>query len=432
MPLADVLAAHWPAYGAKFGRLIPPEQRAAVRAIRRCRTPALGGQAYACACGQTHFAYHSCNHRACPRCGRDDAQAWLEAQRARLLPVPYFLVTFTVPEQLREPIRAAPKEWYGALLKEAAATLQDLAAQPKHLGAELGITALLQTWTRDLRYHPHVHLLVPGGGLTANGLRWRRVADPQFLFPQAKLAARFKGRLQAWLKREHPQQGTTLPPKVWWIKWVADVQPVGSGEAALKYLAAYLCRPPLHEAQLEACDNQTVTFRYREHGGAEQRCPVRGDEFVRRFLQHVLPKHFQRACHVRRSPLRGAPLRLARRRGEEEAGPHSCAAGLEAAHGREARAHAPTDLSGVRETDGLLRAVAARPAVKRNRAASNCQATHAAPKPPGRADGSGARAPRGTLPREARRATRKTRRAPRRLDWGQPSLREAGADGRRR
>ena len=148
-----------------------------------------------------------------------------------------------------------------------------------------------------LRGHPHVHLLVPGGGLTANGLRWRRVADPQFLFPQAKLAARFKGRLQAWLKREHPQQGTTLPPKVWWIKWVADVQPVGSGEAALKYLAAYLCRPPLHEAQLEACDNQTVTFRYRDHGGAEQRCPVRGDEFVRRFLQHVLPKHFQRVRH---------------------------------------------------------------------------------------------------------------------------------------
>ena len=292
-----MLATHWSAYAAKFGRLIPPEQHAAVRAIRRCRTPALGGQAYACGCGQRHFAYHSCNHRACPRCGRADAEAWLEQQRVRLLPVPYFLVTFTVPAELRAPIRAAPRAWYGALLKEAAGTLQDLAAQPKHLGAELGCTAMLQTWTRDLRYHPHVHLLVPGGGLTANQLRWVRMHDPQFLFPQAKLAARFKGRLQAWLKAKHPEQFAAVPPKVWWIKWVADVQPVGSGAAALKYLANYLCRPPLHESQLETCDAQRVTFRYRENGGTDQRCPVSGREFVRRFLQHVLPKGFPRVRH---------------------------------------------------------------------------------------------------------------------------------------
>jgi hypothetical protein len=211
--------------------------------------------------------------------------------------VPYFLVTFTVPKELRESIRAAPTEWYGALLKEAAGTLQDLAAPPKHLGAELGLTALLQTWTRDLRYHPHVHLLVPGGGLTANQLRWVRVPDPQFLFPQAKLAARFKGRLKAWLKAKHPDGLKAVPPKVWWVQWVADVQPVGSGEAALKYLAAYLCRPPLPESQLETCDAQRVTFRYRENGGAQKSCPLSGREFVRRFLQHVLPKGFPRVRH---------------------------------------------------------------------------------------------------------------------------------------
>ena len=140
--LAEILSAHWPAYVAKFGRLIPAEQHAAVRAILRCRTPALGGQRYRCACGREHFAYHSCNHRACPRCGQADAAQWLARQRTRLLPVPYFLVTFTVPEQLREPIRAAMKPWYGALLKEGSAALQDLAAQPKHLGAELGLTAV--------------------------------------------------------------------------------------------------------------------------------------------------------------------------------------------------------------------------------------------------------------------------------------------------
>jgi hypothetical protein len=305
--LRDILAAHWPGYAAKFGRAIPNEQRAAVRAILRCRTAALGGQLYRCGCGREHYAYHSCNHRACPRCGQDDAAAWLEEQRARLLPVPYFLVTLTVPAELREPIRAACQRWYGALLKESAGALQDLAAQPKHLGAELGLTALLQTWTRDLRYHPHVHLLAPGGGLTTDGLRWLRVKDAAYFLPQVKLAARFKGRLKAWLQRDHPELFRQVPPKVWWVKWVADIQPVGSGEAALKYLAAYLCRPPLHESQIEkwyppasdsgATSAATVTFRYRENGGVRKRCTVSGEEFVRRLLQHVLPKSFQRVRH---------------------------------------------------------------------------------------------------------------------------------------
>jgi hypothetical protein len=295
--LADLLAAHWPDYAAQFGGLIPDEQHAAVRAIRRCRTPALGGQWYRCDCGTFAFAWHSCNHRACPRCGRADASAWLAAQRARLLPVPYFLVTLTVPEELREPIRAATKLWYGALLKEGAGALQDLAAQPKHLGAELGITAVLQTWTRDLRYHPHVHLLVPGGGLTTDGLRWVRVKDAAYFLPQAKLAARFKGRLKAWLKAEHPELFAQVPAQVWWMKWVADLQAVGSGEAALKYLAAYLCRPPLQESQLESWDQQTVTFGYRENGGAAKHVTVSGAEFVRRVVQHVLPKGFQRVRH---------------------------------------------------------------------------------------------------------------------------------------
>ena len=211
--------------------------------------------------------------------------------------MPYFLVTLTVPQQLREPIRAAQPEWYGALLKEGAGALQDLAAQTKPLGAELGVTAMLQSWTRDLRYHPHVHLLVPGGGLTRDGLRWLRVKDAQFFLPAAKLAARFKGRLKAWLKAEQPELLARLPARVWWVKWVADIQAVGSGEAALKYLAAYLCRPPLHESQVERWDSQKVTFGYRDNGGAQQRCTLSAQEFVRRVLQHVLPKSFQRVRH---------------------------------------------------------------------------------------------------------------------------------------
>ena len=156
---------------------------------------------------------------------------------------------------------------------------------------------MLQTWTRDLRYHPHVPLLVPGGGLTPNQLRWVRVKDAAFLFPQVKLAGRFKGRLKAWLQAHEPELFQQVPPKVWWLQWVADVQPVGSGEAALKYLANYLCRPPLHESQLEQWDAPTVTFRYRENGGAVKRCTVSGEAFVRRVLQHVLPRGFQRVRH---------------------------------------------------------------------------------------------------------------------------------------
>jgi Putative transposase/Transposase zinc-binding domain len=295
--LADILAAHWPDYVAKFGRLIPPEQHAAVRAIRRCRTPALGGQRYRCACGREHDAYHSCNHRACPRCGQDDAAAWFAQQRIRLLPVVYFLITFTLPEQLREPIRAAMKAWYGALLKESAGAVQDLAIQPKYLGAELGITAMLQTWTRDLRFHPHVHLLVPTGGLSPDHLRWVRAKDSEFFLPWRKLQARFKGRLKAWLKQHAPELLAQVPDKVWWMTWNVDLKAVGNGEAALKYLANYLCKPPLHESQLNRWDANSVTFSYRDNAGLPHTDTVTGEEFVRRLLQHVLPKGFQRVRH---------------------------------------------------------------------------------------------------------------------------------------
>jgi hypothetical protein len=257
----------------------------------------LGGQLYRCDCGQSHYAYHSCNHRACPRCGYDDNANWLARQQTRLLPVPYFLVTFTVPEELRQPIRAAMKLWYGALLKESAGALQDLAAQPKHLGAQLGLVSVLQSWTRDLRYHPHVHALVPGAGLSADGLKWRRVKDPAFLFPQRKLAARFQGRLKAWLKKEQPKVLAQVPPRVWRIKWVADVQAVGSGSAALKYLAAYVHRGPLHPSRIQTWDGHQVTFGYRDSQHVEQRCTVSGQEFVRRLLQHVPPRGFQRVRH---------------------------------------------------------------------------------------------------------------------------------------
>jgi len=292
--LAQILRRHWPAYRAKFP--IPPAHRAAVKAILSCRTPDRGGQLFACDCGAFHFAYHSCGHRACHQGGQGDAHAWATRQENKLLPVPYFLVTFTVPEELRETIRAHPRELYGALFGQSAGALADVALS--QLGLELGFTGVLHTWTRQLIFHPHIHYLVPGGGLTPDGLRWQRVADPQFFLPTKVLAARCKNRLRQWLETEHPDLLRQIPARAWRQKWVVDVQPVGRGQTALRYLAAYVQKTALSASRLVACDERTVTFTYPDRASGHTR-PLRlsGLEFLRRFLQHVLPPGFQRMRH---------------------------------------------------------------------------------------------------------------------------------------
>ena len=294
--LAEILRRHWPAYRAQFGNAIPPAHRAAVAAILSCRTPPRGGQLFRCDCGAFHFAYHSCGHRACHQCGQADAQAWAQRQESRLLPVPYFLVTFTVPEELRAVMRAHPKELYHALFAHSAGALADVALSK--LGVEPGFTGVLHTWTRQLLYHPHVHYLVPGGGLSPDGLRWKRVAHPQFFLPQSVLAARFKNRLRQHLEQAHPDLLRQIPARAWQQDWVVDVQPVGRGQTALRYLAAYVQKTALSAARLLACDARTVTFTYAERATGETKTlRLSGQEFLRRFLQHVLPTGFRRVRH---------------------------------------------------------------------------------------------------------------------------------------
>lgn len=294
--LAEICRTHWPAYRAKFGPALPPAHRAAVAAILNCRTPERGGQLFRCACGACHYAYHSCGHRACHQCGHGPAQAWAQRQEMKLLPVPYFLVTFTVPEELRAVIRAHQPELYAALFRASAGALADVALSK--LGIQLGFTGVLHTWTRQLVYHPHVHYLVPGGGLTPDGLRWQRVKDPQFFLPTKVLAARCKNRLRQWLEAEHPDWLKTIPARAWRVAWVVDVQPVGRGQTALRYLAAYVQKTALSAARLVACDDQSVSFTHRERATGQTRTVrVSGEEFLRRFLQHVLPKGFQRVRH---------------------------------------------------------------------------------------------------------------------------------------
>jgi hypothetical protein len=170
--LAEVLRQYWPQYERQFGSAILPSHRRAVQAILNCRTCALGGQVFRCVdCRKDHFVYHSCNHRACPQCGQSDALQWVEQQKLKLLPVPYNLITFTVPEGLRNWLRSHQKQGYAALLRQSASTLQDAAKRPKYLGAELGILSVLHTWGRQLQFHPHVHCVVPAGGLRSDGLR---------------------------------------------------------------------------------------------------------------------------------------------------------------------------------------------------------------------------------------------------------------------
>jgi len=297
IPLAAVLRRHWPAYERKYRARLLPSHRRAVAALLSCRTPALGGQLYRCDCGQEHYAYHSCNHRACPQCGHADATEWLERQRRKLLPVPYYLITFTVPAQLRQVIRSHQKDLYPLLLRESAGALRDIARDHKDLGAQIGCLAVLQTWTRDLRYHPHVHCVVPGGGLSPDRLRWVSPKREGYFLPQSVLALRFRTRLRQALQQHHPQLYVQIPRAAWALAWVADVQPVGTGEPALKYLAAYVFRTAFSAERILADDGQTITFAYRDNQGRPGTVRLSPERFLHRFLQHVLPRGLQRVRH---------------------------------------------------------------------------------------------------------------------------------------
>jgi len=297
LELAEVLRRYWPEYERLYGEAIPQAHRRAVRAILRCRTAELGGQLFSCSpCQQTRFVYHSCNHRACPRCGQSDKNRWLAKQMTRLLPVPYFLVTFTIPAQLRHLARSHQKSFFSILLRESAAALQDIAANPKHLAAQLGMLGVLHTWTRQLVYHPHIHFLVPGGGLSADKLTWVPCPSQDFLLPVQPLKARFR-----WRMRQALQEVSTLwqhlqhQPQVWKLDWVVNIQAGGKGEQALAYLGQYIYRTALSSTRLLSDDHGRITFRYRNrHTKGWETIAVPAMEFVRRFLQHVLPSGFQR------------------------------------------------------------------------------------------------------------------------------------------
>lgn len=274
---------------------MPTRQRQVLHRLLACRTSALGGALHYCPnCQHRHFSYHSCNDRHCPQCGGQDAQAWFGQNATLLLPVHYFLVTFTVPEGLRRWIRSHPTEGYALLLASSSQALQGLAHNPKRLGASLGMLGVLHTWTRTLEYHPHVHYLVPGGGLSRDQRQWF-ASRPQFLLPVKALSDRCRTLFRQALQEQVPEALAQLPPQVWKQRWVVHSAAVGSGQDALRYLSRYVFKTATGNRQLQLLPNGRLRWPFRQSGtGVWRHIELEPFEFIRRFLQHVLPPNFHR------------------------------------------------------------------------------------------------------------------------------------------
>ena len=289
--LADIFRQYGPAYRQKYASRMPASHLQAMRAIEQCRTAALGGQVYRCPnCEQVQYSYHSCRNRHCPKCQHEKAQDWLEQQRELLLPVPYFLLTFTMPAGLNDVARSHQKLFYDLLFKTSAAATQQLAQEPRWLGGQLGLVGVLHTWGRNLAYHPHIHYLVPAGAVTDDEKIWVP-ARQNFLLPVRALSRVFRGKLQQAL-RDTPCYAR-IPTHVWQQEWVVHCEGVGCGLNALKYLAPYIFRVAISNNRILKLEEDRVTFRYRAtETGAEKRCTLAAEEFLHRFLQHVLPKGF--------------------------------------------------------------------------------------------------------------------------------------------
>jgi len=292
--LAEVLRRFGAAYRARYGPRLLPSHRAAMRAIEACRTPALGGHLWRCdnqGCRSERYAYHSCRNRSCPKCHREQTERWLTHQRARLPSCSYVLMTFTIPAELRRLARSHQRAVLGALCRSAAASVLTLCRDPAFLGATPAILAVLHTWTRAMVvYHPHAHLLVTLGGLDPHG-RWVTPRDAEYLVPARALATVFRATMAEALHDARLLH--EVPPAAWATPWVVDAQHAGSGEKVLSYLARYVFRVALTSSQIEAVDEDGITFRYRDRrSGTVKSMTLPPLVFIARFLQHVLPKGF--------------------------------------------------------------------------------------------------------------------------------------------
>jgi len=306
LTVGDVFRAHGEAY--RKSHALSEPQRKAMRAIEVCRTPVLGGRVEVCdRCGHQEVFYGSCRNRHCPTCQSLSQNKWIENRMERLLPTGYFHVVFTVPDELLNGIILRNRElFFDLIFKAGSQTLLELGADPKRLGAQLGATCVLHTWTRDLRFHAHLHCIVTGGGLHPDGEHWVH-ARQDYLFPAKVLGKLFRGKLMDWLVAAHkadvldlpteleaPKAFAQLKDRLYKKKWVAYCKkPFAGPEQVFRYLGRYTHRVGLSNQRLLALTDAGVHFRTR----GEETATLAPDEFIHRFLQHVLPTGFVKIRH---------------------------------------------------------------------------------------------------------------------------------------
>jgi hypothetical protein len=316
LELGDIFRLHGPAYLTTFGDSLSHEQKKALRAIAVCRTAALGGHVDQCdKCGYRKISYCSCRNRHCPKCQGQASARWLEQRATELLPVEYFHVVFTLP-QLVAPLALQNQQLvYGILFRAASETLLQIAADPRHLGARIGFLAVLHSWGQNLHHHPHLHCVVPGGGIAPDQRRWISCRR-QFMFPVKVLSRVFRGKFIAYLKTAFRDgelgfhgELKCLGEKRKFIEWLSRTAgtewvvyakpPFGGPRQVLKYLARYTHRVAISNQRLVSLENGRVTFRWKNYAHASEPATMtlKAEEFIRRFLLHVLPKGFVKVRH---------------------------------------------------------------------------------------------------------------------------------------
>jgi putative transposase/transposase-like zinc-binding protein len=318
LEVADIFRDHGAAWRRANAGHVSLDQLKVMSAIERCRTAALGGHVARCEdCANTTIAYNSCRNRHCPKCQGAAARQWLAEREAELLPIGYFHVVFTLPAPIADIAYQNKAVIYDLLLRAAAETVLTIAADPKHLGARIGITAVLHTWGSAMTHHPHVHMIVPGGGISLDKSRWLS-CRPGFLLPVPVLSRLFRGRVLQKLRAAHNanqlqffgRQVHLAKPKAFAaylaplrkIEWyLYSKPPFGGPEAVLAYLSRYTHRVAISNRRLIAFNNNGVTFSYKDYradGRARYKVMTLGThEFIRRFLMHVLPRGFHRIRH---------------------------------------------------------------------------------------------------------------------------------------
>ena len=292
--LADVVRRFGSEYRLQYGQVMMPSQKRALSDIAACCTKELGGKLHQCdECGKPFWCFHCCRNRACPKCHGKQTQEWLEKREAELLPCVYFHAVATVPSELRGVFKRHQKYMYGLLMKVSADAAKQLCEKKRHLGALPGILAVLHTSNAQLGYHPHVHMLITGGGITTDGQHWEP-ARGEFLVPVGVLSRKIATKFRDALKKQKPDLFASIPAAVWQREWVSFLKHYGHGnDAVLNYLSRYVFRTAISNARILAMDDTHVRFRYKDRDiWRTTRLP--GVDFLRQFLQHVLPRGFHR------------------------------------------------------------------------------------------------------------------------------------------